>query len=385
MTAMNDGKRRDDAVDWLRGLVMLLMVLDHARDFFFGIRVRPLDLATTTPLLFGTRWVTHFCAPVFVLLAGMAAYLYGSRKGDAARTHYLLSRGAFLVVLEVTVVRLLWVPDPFYHFTLIQVIWVLGWSMILLAGLSRLPRTVIWAFAVVTIGGHQLLDAVHAKELGAFAPFWNFLHERAQLVLAPGHKVYISYPLLPWPGVMALGYALGPLIQLESSERRRALLRVGAGLTLGFVLVRALNVYGDPHPWSAQRSPLFTLLSFINCEKYPPSLDFLLMTLGPALCVLALAPAVTARLPFVTTIGKAPMLFYLLHLFLLRIGSAVVAFVRFGPRAFGLPPTGTAGSPELPLGYTYLAWVVTLLLLYPICRWYAGIKATRPRPWMSYL
>lgn len=382
---MNERTRRDDAVDWLRGLVMLLMVLDHARDFFFGIRVRPLDLLTTTPLLFGTRWVTHFCAPVFVLLAGMAAYLYGRRKGDAARTRYLLSRGAFLILLEITVVRLLWVPDPFYHFTLIQVIWVLGWSMVILAGLSRLPRSVIWAFAVATIAGHQLLDGVHAKSFGELAPVWNLLHERAMLVVAPGHKVYVSYPLFPWPGVMALGYVLGSLLELEQVKRRRALLQLGAALTLGFVLVRALNVYGDPHPWSSQRTPLFTLLSFVNCEKYPPSLDFLLMTLGPALCVLALAPAVTARLPFVTTVGRAPMLFYLLHLLLLRVGAAVLALVRFGTRAFALPPAGTGGSPELSLGYTYLVWLVALLLLYPVCRWYAKLKATRPRAWMSYL
>jgi len=382
---MTERTRRDDAVDWLRGLVMLLMVLDHARDFFHGLRARPLDLSTTTPLLFGTRWITHFCAPVFVLLAGMAAYLYGQRKGATARTRYLVSRGIFLIVLEVTLIRLLWVPDPFYHFTLIQVIWVLGWSMLILAALSRAPRPVIWTVAIATIALHQLLDGVHAAQLGPLAPLWNFLHERARLVVAPGHTVYVSYPLIPWPGVMALGYLLGSRLELEPSERKRSLLRLGIAMSAGFVVLRAINSYGNPEPWASQRTPLLSVLSFLNCEKYPPSLDFLLMTLGPALCLLAVLPTIAPRLPFVSTVGKAPLLFYVLHLFLLRLSSIVVAVARFGGRALALPPGGTGGSPELPLPATYAVWLSTLLVLYPVCRWYSRLKATRPRPWMSYL
>jgi uncharacterized membrane protein len=376
---------RDVALDGWRGLVMVLMVLDHARDFWLGYRVRPLDLATTTPLLFATRWVTHFCAPVFVLGAGMAAYLYGAKRGAGERTRFLLTRGAFLVLLEISVVRLLWIPDPFYHFTLLQVIWVLGWSMIALAALSRAPLGVVAAVGAALVLGHNAFDGVHAQRFGAWAPLWNLLHERAMLSVAPGRSVFVSYPLVPWIGVMALGYALGPVLELAPERRRSVLVQLGAGLSLSFVLLRGWNGYGDPSPWTTQRSPLFTLLSFLSCEKYPPSLDYLLMTLGPALMLLGVATFSKPWQRFLVVFGQVPLLFYVLHLFLLRFSSLPVALARFGGLALAPPPKGTGASPELPLAVTYLAWLVTLLLLYPICRWYARLKATKRRAWMSYL
>ena len=379
------GMPRDEAIDWLRGLVMVVMVLDHARDFWMGFRVRPLDLATTTPALFATRWITHFCAPVFVLLAGVSAFLYGARHSVAERTRFLLSRGLFLVVLEVTLIRLLWIPDPFYHFTLLQVIWAIGWSMVVLAALSRAPRGFIIAFGALLVLGHNALDGVHASSFGALAPLWNVIHERGSVRLAPGHVALVSYPLVPWVGVMALGYAFGPVATRAASERRDFCLRLGLGLTLAFVLVRAVNVYGNPTPWSPQRAPWLTLFSFVNTEKYPPSLDYLLMTLGPALIVFALAPSLAKRLPFLTVFGKVPLLFYVLHLFLLRYTSLPVAVARFGALAIMPPPKGTGASPEYPLFVTYLAWAVTLAALYPICRYYAALKATKRRWWMSYL
>ena len=376
---------RDEAIDWLRGLVMVLMVLDHARDFWMGFRTRPLDLGTTTPVLFATRWVTHFCAPVFVLLAGTAAYLYGKRHGATARTRLLLSRGLFLVLLEVTLIRLLWIPDPFYHFTLLQVIWAIGWSMLVLALVSRAPRGFVLAFGALLVLGHNALDGVHATSFGALAPLWNVLHERGSVKLAPGHVALVSYPLVPWVGVMALGYAFGPVAERSPALRRAFCLKLGVGLTLAFVLLRTLNVYGDPKAWSSQRSAWFTLLSFVNTEKYPPSLDYLLMTLGPALILFALAPPLAKRLPFITVFGKVPLLFYVLHLFVLRYASIPVAVARFGARALVPPPKGTGASPELPLFVTYVVWAVTLAALYPICRYYAAVKATKRRWWMSYL
>jgi uncharacterized membrane protein len=376
---------RDNALDGWRGLVMVLMVLDHARDFWLGYRVRPLDLTTTTPLLFGTRWITHFCAPVFVLGAGVAAYLYGARHSVAQRTRFLLTRGAFLVLLELTLIRMLWIPDPLYHFTLLQVIWVLGWSMIALAGLSRAPRGMVAAVGALLVLGHNAFDGVHAERFGALAPLWNVLHERAMLTLAPGRSVLVSYPLVPWIGVMALGYALGPVIELAPERRRTLLVQWGAGLTLVFILLRAINRYGDPAPWHSQRTPLLTLMSFLNCEKYPPSLDYLLMTLGPALLLLGLASFAKPWQRFLVVFGKVPLLFYILHLFLLRFTSLPAAIARFGSLALKPPPGGTGASPELPLFVTYLAWLVTLLLLYPVCRWYAQLKATQRRTWMSYL
>ena len=196
-TSVREARVRDDAIDWLRGLVMTLMVLDHARDFWGGFRVKPLDLATTTPVLFATRWVTHFCAPVFVFLAGTAAYLYGVRRSVGERTRFLVSRGLFLVVLEVTVIRLLWVPDPDYRFTLLQVIWAIGWSMVALAALSLLPPGWLVVVGVLLVFGHNAFDGVHAARFGTLGPLWNIVHERATLSPAPGHVIRISYPSCP--------------------------------------------------------------------------------------------------------------------------------------------------------------------------------------------
>ena len=376
---------RDNAIDWLRGLVMAIMVLDHARDFWNGFRIRPTDLAVTTPGLFATRWITHFCAPVFVALAGTAAYLYGRRRTPAERTRFLLSRGAFLVLLELTVIRIMWVPDPFYRFTVLQVIWAIGWSMIVLAGLSHVPRSVVLGVGALLVVGHNAFDGVHAASFGALAPLWNVIHERAALHPLPGRTIFVSYPLVPWIGVMALGYAFGPVVELDAARRRGLCLRLGGALTLGFITLRALNVYGDPVPWSAQKSTVFTLLSFLNCEKYPPSLAYLLMTLGPALLVFAAAPALSQRTKWLVVFGQVPLLFYVAHLFLLRYSSILVTFLRVGPAAFLPPPKGPGGSPEFALWVSYVAWLVTLALLYPLCRWYARLKATKKSAWMSYL
>ena len=378
--------RRDDAIDWLRGLVMAIMVLDHARDFWMGFRIRPTDLTQTTPILFATRFVTHYCAPVFVLLAGTAAYLYGRTRTPAERSRFLLSRGLFLVVLELTVIRLMWVPDPFYHFTVLQVIWAIGWSMIVLAALCRAPRAVVIAVGAALVLGHNAFDGVHAKAFGAFGPLWSVLHERAALKPLPDRTFFVSYPLVPWIGVMALGYALGPVVEAPPERRRDFFLKLGGALTFAFFVLRSINHYGDPVAWTTQRSPIFSLLSFFNVEKYPPSLDYLLITLGPALALFAFAPALAARSRFLVTFGKVPLLFYVAHLFLLRYSSIPVAIWRFGAAAaFTPPPRGAGGSPEFPLWVTYVAWLVSLVLLYPLCRWYARLKATKKAVWMSYL
>jgi uncharacterized membrane protein len=378
--------RRDDAIDWLRGLVMAVMVLDHARDFWMGFRIRPTDLTQTTPFLFATRFVTHYCAPVFVLLAGTAAYLYGRKRTPSERTRFLLSRGLFLVLLELTVIRMMWVPDPFYHFTVLQVIWAIGWSMVALALLSRAPRGVILAVGIVLVLGHNALDGIHAKDLGSFGPLWSVLHERAVLKPLPERSFFVSYPLVPWIGVMALGYAFGRVVEWPSERRRDFCLKLGAALTLGFLVLRLIDHYGDPVPWTTQRSPIFSVLSFFNVEKYPPSLDYLLVTLGPALVLFAFAPKLAARSRFLVTFGKVPLLFYVAHLFLLRYTSIPIAVMRFGAAAaFTPPPKGAGGSPEFPLWVTYAVWLVSLVLLYPLCRWYARLKATKKSVWLSYL
>ncbi len=366
---------------------MVLMVLDHARDFFFGFKPDPTDLVHTNVLLFATRWVTHFCAPVFVFLAGTSAYLYGRRHGRDGLFKYLVTRGAWLVVLELTVIRSGWIPELGYHFAVLQVIWAIGWSMIFLALLSRLPVAAVAAVGAIIVGGHNLLDQFDASDHGVWQLLWLLFHKRGILHPAPDLMVFVMYPLLAWFGVIALGFAFGSLYERPADERRRLLLRIGLGATAAFFLLRGLNIYGDPSPWSAQpRGAIFTVLSFFNCTKYPPSLLFLLMTLGPAVLVLygveriEEAPALAPLAIF----GRVPLLFYVAHLYLLRYIAAPISFARFGAGAFE-PPPGHGASAELPLFTVYLAWLTALVLLYPLCRWFSALKARRQDWWLSYL
>ncbi len=378
---------RTSSIDLLRGAVMVLMVLDHARDFFFGMATRPTDLSHASVTLFVTRWVTHFCAPVFVFLAGTSARFYGARYGAAKLARFLVTRGLWLVFLELTIIRLCWIPDPGYHFTLLQVIWALGWSMVALAGITRLPLPGVVAVGAVIVAGHNLLDSVQPSAFGTFAPVWTVLHTRGVLEPWHGHRFFVSYPVLPWIGVMALGYGFGALFERPAAARRRVTFALGAAAIAAFVVIRAINRYGDPTPWTSQpRGAVYTLLSFINCEKYPPSLLFTMMTLGPALCVLALVdgrPTPRIARPLLV-FGRVPLLFYVTHLALLRYTSGPLAYVRWGPAAFRLPP-GHAGSPEYPLWGAYVAWLVALVTLYPLCRWFAGVKERNRAWWLSYL
>jgi uncharacterized membrane protein len=298
-----------------------------------------------------------------------------------------LSRGAWLVLLELTIVRLGWIPELGYHFSVLQVIWAIGWSMIVLALLSRLPLAVVAAVGGLIVAGHNLLDRFDGADHGAWEPLWLLLHKRGPLEPVPQHVVFVMYPLLAWFGVIALGYAFGSIFDRTPEERQRIMLRIGSAATAAFVVLRALDVYGDPAPWSSQpRGAVFTVLSFFNTTKYPPSLIFLLMTLGPAiLCLRALdrveTPAVLAPL---AVFGRVPLLFYVAHLYLLRYTAAPISFMRFGPTAFE-PPPGHGASAEFPLYAAYLAWATALLLLYPLCLWFSRLKARRRDWWLSYL
>ena len=389
MTAAAEGAagERNQAIDMLRGVVMVLMALDHARDFFSGgFRVSPTDLATTTPILFATRWITHFCAPVFVFLAGTAAFLYGSRRTPGELSYFLLTRGLWLVFLELTVMRIGWTPDPFYRISMLQVIWAIGWSMVLMSLACRLPLAAVAVLGLTILLGHNLFDSVHRDSFGDLGWLWSLAHERGTLEPLPGRRFFVAYPILPWFGVMAVGFVFGKCMQLPRDERRKLMLRLGLSLTAAFVVLRAVNLYGDPQPWSIQPSAVFTVMSFLNCHKYPPSLLFLLMTLGPALCALrwmeTIAPRRAAR--WFIVIGTVPLFYYLAHLLLLRWTSLPMAFARFGTAAFQ-PPPGHAGSPDFDLWVTYVAWLVAIALLYPACRWFAGVKRRRREWWMSYL
>ena len=383
------GRVRLDSVDLLRGLAIVIMALDHARDYFTSARFDATDLTQTTAPLFLTRWITHFCAPGFVFLAGTSAFLYQARRRSRAEvSRFLLTRGLLLVVLELTVVRWAWTFNFSYtELLFVQVIWVIGVSMIVLAGLIYLPLRAVAAVGVAMILGHNLLDGVTPQSLGAWGPLWTVLHVQAAMPLGGGRVFVVIYPLIPWIGVMAAGYAFGTLLLRTEQERRRTLLMLGGGLTLAFLMLRAVNGYGDPAPWTVQETAGRTALSFLNTTKYPPSLQFLLMTLGPAIALLPLLERLTGPVArAVTVFGRVPLFFYVLHLYLIHaVALTVGTLAGFDPRSFLHVWLNNPDGWGYGLPVVYLVWAGVVLALYPACRWFAGVKARRREVWLSYL
>jgi uncharacterized membrane protein len=378
---------RLDSIDLLRGGIMMLMALDHTRDFFGASGMNPRDV--TDPALFLTRWITHYCAPLFIFLAGISAYLYGARgRATSDVSRFLFTRGVWLMLIEVTVVRLGWSFSLNLEFFITQVIWVIGASMVVLAGLVWLPRWAIAAIGLTMIAGHNLLDGIKATDFGAAGPIWNFLHQPA-LVKFGDVTVFALYPLIPWAGVMAAGYALGPVFGRDAASRRRWLVGLGVGTTALFVILRASNLYGDPAAWSPQGSVVATVLSFINCEKYPPSLLYLAMTIGLGLVVLGMFQRVGGRLSgVIVTIGRVPFLFYVAHIALLHAIAIVVAYLTVGDCDWlfrHMPAFHKPAGYGLSLPAVYALWIAALALLYPMCRWFGALKQRRKDWWLSYL
>lgn len=371
---------------------MILMALDHTRDFFGATGVNPTDPARTTVALFFTRWITHICAPVFFLLTGTGASLTLSRRSVRQLSWLLFTRGLWLIVLELTVVRCLAFQFNFdYRVTMLLVLWALGWSMIALAALVHLPAPVVAAIGAVMIASHNLLDPVRPSG-SALAAVWSVLHRPAVVLATSRHIVFVSYPLIPWIGVTAVGYGLGQLYR-EGEERRTFLWRAGVGLTAAFFVVRWLNVYGDPVAWSVQGDWVRTVLSFLNTTKYPPSLLFLLMTLGPAALFLWAVDRRTPRLLRPALVfGRVPLFYFVAHLVVIHLLATLVCYVRYGgahwmfespqlDRYPFTPPPGWGYS--LPI--VYLVWASVVAALYPMCRWYAALKQRRADWWLSYL
>jgi uncharacterized membrane protein len=387
-------RARIESVDLLRGVIMILMALDHTRDYFGVAGVNPTDPATTTVALFFTRWVTHFCAPVFFLLTGTGAFLALRRRTIAQLSRFLFTRGLWLIFVEVVLLRCFgWQFNFDYRVTMLTVLWGLGWAMIVLSALVHLPPRVVAALGALMIVTHNLLDSVRASTFGAFAPLWSVLHAPAVIYSDGRHMVFVAYALIPWVGVTAVGYGLGQVYRWDPVRRRALLFRLGLALTVAFVMLRAVNLYGDPLPWSPQRSPIFTALSFLDTTKYPPSLLFLLMTLGPALLFLR---AVDGGMPRVfrpaLVIGKVPMFYYVLHVPLIHLVAVIVCVARYGsghwmiesPSIDRFPVTQPPGWP-VPLPVVWLIWVGIVVMLYPLCRWFAGVKAKRTDWWLSYI
>lgn len=386
---------RLESVDLLRGIVMIIMALDHVRDFFGNYAQSPVDLSTTTPALFFTRWITHLCAPTFFLLTGVGSRLALKNKTPAELSRFLITRGFWLVFLDAVVVRCLGMQFNFdYRVTVLNVLWALGWSMVGLSILVRFNPRVPLIAGVLLILGHNAFDGVQAQSFGALAPLWSLLHAPGFLLPGPDHVVLLAYPVIPWVGVTAVGYALGEVYGWEPSARRRHLLKAGVALIAGFLVVRALNIYGDPIPWSVQASPVMTAISFLNTTKYPPSLSFLLMTLGPSLCLLALLerPVTPSWLKPALIFGRVPLFYFMLHLTLIHALAVVACYFRYGevhymfesPSLDKFPFTQPPNWPY-SLGMVYVWWVGILVLLYPVSLWFSKLKARRRDWWLSYL
>jgi len=376
---------RQRSIDVVRGVVMVLMALDHVRDYVSELRFPPEDLSRASAALFATRWLTHFCAPAFFLLAGIGVGLMLRRRAPRDVSRFLVARGLWLVVLELVVTAIGWRFSleliPFFAL----VLWALGWSMIVLAVLLHLPRPLLAVVAVVAIAGHNLLDGVDAQALGALAPLWHVLHQPGFAV--PG-VLLIAYPLVPWFAVMTLGMLMAPLFGWDAARRRRVLLWGGALALLAFVVLRALGGYGDPGPWSLQRSPALTVASFLNVRKYPPSLLFLLMTLGPTCLALVAAERAQGRVAsWLAVYGRVPLFYYTLHIVVAHLLAMLLSVAQgngFRPISIMTDPAAVAPSHGLALPGVYLTWLVVVLLLYHPCRWFGRLKSRRDWWWLRY-
>lgn len=379
------------SIDILRGVVMAVMALDHVRDYFSdSARIRLMDPEQSTAELMLTRWLAQFCAPAFFLLAGIGAYLsLSGGKSTSSVARYLFTRGLFLILLDLTLVRLAWDFNFRYDGgAWFIVLTTLGVSMMVLAGLIFLPRPWIVAFSVLLIAGHNLFDNMTGEEWGALEPLFILLHVRGESQVA-GISFYVTYPLIPWIGVMSLGFALGPILRGEGALRRRQLFLLGFVFTLSFVVLRGFNLYGDPRPWLPDPGKPLTILAFLRTKKYPASLQHILMTLGPLLMGLAAldrikTPGAIAR--WFIQFGRAPLYFYILHIYVIHALAVLAGWMEGYPaRDFLVPYDSLPDGYGFSLPVVYAVWVVVLVVCYPICVWFDKVKRRSKSVWLSYL
>jgi uncharacterized membrane protein len=385
-------KWRISSIDILRGLVMIIMALDHVRDFFHisAMTEDPTNPATTTPFLFFTRWITHYCAPVFVFLSGTSAFLSGQKKTKKELSSFLLKRGLFLIVLEIVVINFLVVFDPLYRFIGLQVIWVIGVSMVLLSFLIYLPTRVLFMIGIGLVVGHNMLDGFNYRNMEDIPLWYAFLHQQFFTSYADGRFFAVLYPLIPWPGIMLLGYCMGTWFvkDFDVAKRKKLLLGWGSAAVIAFFFLRWLNVYGDLVPWTTQKNTTATILSFFNVTKYPPSLLYCCMTLGPALLLLIWLEKVKGKWSEVVMVyGRVPMFYYILHFFLIHL-LCIVAFFASGRPLSDASSGNFAFRPNdfgFSLPVVYVIWIGVVAMLYPICKWYNRYKSTHGQWWLAYL
>lgn len=364
---------------------MVFMVLDHTRDFFSGAPFNPTDLTQTSAAWFLTRWITHFCAPVFILLAGTSAYMSSARRsGSMELRRFLAVRGFWLIFLELTWVRFAWEFNVNYGLSELGVIWAIGISMLALALVIHLNTKVIGAIGLLLVATHNLFDGVHASSFGPLAPLWKLLHEFGPLYAGQNFTVFVYYPVLPWIGVMFLGYCLGALWEHWEESRGRRLIQLGVGMCVAFVLLRASNFYGDPHAWSVQSDSVITALSFLNATKYPPSLLYLLMTLGPAMITLGIFTKIKFPSTILVSFGRVPLFFYLIHIPFIHLIGHIAVGVNFGFSAWEIGSRKPLGI-GFELWGVYLGALIAIACLYPLSIWFGNLKMRKAHPLLRFL
>jgi uncharacterized membrane protein len=393
---INLNPKRIESIDLLRGAVMIIMALDHTRDLFHegAFSGDPLNPATTTPILYFTRWITHLCAPTFVFLSGLSAWLQGQRKTKKELSRFLITRGLWLILADLTIMSLGLSADIHFGTFILETLWSIGISMVLLGLFIWLPFQLILLTGLVIFFGHNLLDFAEKQRGGVVPVWWGFLHRITILPLDSKHALFVLYPFLSWTGLMLLGYCCGRIFtDIEPARRKKILLWTGIGLLVFFAVLRATNVYGDPGHWSRQKNGLYTFLSFMNVQKYPPSLLFLSATIGPGLIFLALIKNTGSRLAKIISVyGRVPFFYFIVHFYILHAVSIALFLSRGHSWSEGI--NGMPGSPVkfaipgegFPLWGVYLAWVAILLIMYPLCKRYDAYKtAHKEKWWLSYL
>lgn len=394
---MHTKPTRIESIDILRGVVMVIMALDHVRDYFHygSFFSNPTNLETTTPFLFFTRFITHYCAPVFIFLAGTSAFLYGIKKNKSKLFKFLFTRGLWLIFLEIVLNNFIWWFDISYSFIALQVIWAIGFSMICLSFLIYLPKKGLLLLGILLVAGHNTLDSITAQGTDFKSIIWYLLHQSNFIPISPNTMVAFAYPVIPWIGLMILGYCFGSLYSksFDITLRKKWLLALGTSAVILFFILRSINIYGDLVPWEIQDTSTKTVLSFFNVTKYPPSLSYLLITIGPSLLFLYGIETVKNKISnFFLVFGRVPLFYYFLHVLVIHI-LAIVGLIISGDDWHKMildTNTWTTGSLATNYGYSlfivYLVWITVIILLYPLCKKYMIYKATnKDKWWLSYL
>lgn len=390
------GRNRIGSIDLLRGLIMIIMALDHTRDFFHvqGLTGDPLNAGTTNPALYATRWVTHFCAPTFVFLSGLSAWLQSQRKSKKELGTFLITRGLWLIIVDLVIMSFAFTADIHYSLFVLETLWSIGAGMVVLGLMIHLPFSVILATGLLIVFGHNLLDFLESSGKAPGELWYKLLHQQAFKPLGGGRTLFLLYPFLPWAGLIMLGYCCGKLFtRMNVVRRNKILLRIGFGAILLFIVLRFMNVYGDPRPWREQSTSLKTFFVFMNVEKYPPSLLFLCATIGPMLIVLSFLDKMKGWfVNFAMVIGRVPLFYFVVHFYILHAAQIITYFAR--GHSFregfkgveGLPFKFAAPGEGFSLGITYLVWIAAIILMYPLCKRFDRYKTNhKEKKWLSYL